>query len=121
MALQIYLSGKLVPQEQASPFSSTETVEEVEEQQNRHLRTVEKFRDMLRDGKLEDRIVELSVEQRNSPVQVFTNMGMESMDMDLQGMLDKMMPKQNTSRRLTVAEARKVLQEMEESKKELVA
>lgn len=103
----------LVPQEHTSPFNATESAEEIEEQQNRHLRTIEKFRDMLRDGQLEDRMVELNVEQRNSPVQVFTNMGMESMDMDLQGMLDKMMPKQNTSRRLSVADARKVLQELE--------
>lgn len=104
----------LVPMEQASPFQvSSEPSEEVEAAQSRHLRTVEKFRDMLRDGKLEDRMVELSVEQKNSPVQVFTNMGMENMDMDLQGMLDKVMPKQSTARRLTVAEARKVLQEIE--------
>lgn len=104
----------LVPQEPSVAFSTTaESPADVEAQQTRHLRTVEKFRDMLRDGKLEDRMVELNVEQRQSPVQVFTNMGMESMDMDLQGMLDKMMPKQNAARRLTVAEARRVLQEME--------
>ncbi len=84
-----------------------------DDQQAKHLRTIEKFRDMLRDGKLEERMVELSLEQKNSPVQVFTNMGMEQMDMDLQGMLDKMMPKQQSSRKLSVADARKVLQEQE--------
>lgn len=102
------------------PFEPTVTSvdEEAEEpgaQHSRHLRTVEKFRDMLRDGKLEDRQVELSVEQKSAPVQVLTNMGMGSdqMDMDLQGMLDKMMPKQSASRRLSVKEARIVLQEQE--------
>ncbi|GAB5442903.1 MAG: HslU--HslV peptidase ATPase subunit [Fuerstiella sp.] len=104
----------LVPAEPTPPFVATEEAEkQAEEQQARHLRTVEKFRDMLRDGKLEDRMVELTVEQRSSPVQVFTNMGMESMDMDLQGMLDKVMPKQNSARKLTVTEARKVLHEQE--------
>ncbi len=105
----------LVPFEPSSSFSSEDEIaEDTESQHAKHLRTVEKFRDMLRDGKLEDRMVELSTEQRNSPVQVFTNMGgMEQMDMDLQGMLDKMMPKQNTSRRLTVANARQVLHELE--------
>ncbi|HIE99370.1 MAG TPA: ATP-dependent protease ATPase subunit HslU [Planctomycetes bacterium] len=105
----------LVPFEPSSSLSSTdENDKDAESQQSKHLRTVEKFRDMLRDGKLEDRMVELSTEQRNSPVQVLTNMGgMEQMDMDLQGMLDKMMPKQNTSRRLTVANARRVLHEQE--------
>jgi ATP-dependent HslUV protease ATP-binding subunit HslU len=105
----------LVPFEPSSSFpSADDDADDSESQHAKHLRTVEKFRDMLRDGKLEDRMVELSTEQRNSPVQVLTNMGgMEQMDMDLQGMLDKMMPKQNTSRRLTVADARRVLHEHE--------
>lgn len=104
----------LVPFE-PSVSAIDDEAEEPGDQHSRHLRTVEKFRDMLRDGKLEDRQVELSIEQKSSPVQVLTNMGMGSdqMDMDLQGMLDKMMPKQSSSRRLTVAEARKVLQEQE--------
>ena len=105
----------LVPAEppSAMPAVTEGDDEDAESQHSKHLRTVEKFRDMLRDGKLEDRMVELSLEQKSSPVQVFTNMGMEQMDMDLQGMLDKMMPKQNSSRRLTVEEARKVLHEQE--------
>ena len=108
----------LVPFEPSAPSSVTEVTgngsdEQPGDQHSKHLRTVEKFRDMLRDGKLEDRMVELSLEQRSSPVQVFTNMGMEQMDMDLQGMLDKMMPKQNSSRRLSVADARRVLHEQE--------
>lgn len=109
-----HLLELLVPPEGTATFPADgESEEEAESRHTRHLRTVEKFRDMLRDGKLEDRIVELSIEQRTSPVQVFTNMGMEQMDMDLQGMLDKMMPRQNSARRLTVAEARKVLHEHE--------
>lgn len=101
----------LVPFE-PTPFGE-EGSEDTESQKSRHARTVAKFRDMLRDGKLEERSVELSVEQRNSPVQVFTNMGQEQMDMDLQGMLERMMPRQNKERRLTVAEAREVLHEQE--------
>ena len=99
----------LVPSE---PSSSGDD-EDTESQLARHERTRAKFRDMLRDGKLEERMVELSVEQRNSPVQVFTNMGMEQMDMDLQGMLERMIPRQQKDRRLSVAEARQVLHEQE--------
>lgn len=100
----------LVPHE--SPVAGLNS-EEAEQELARHERTVEKFRDMLRDGKLEDRMVELSVEQRTSPVQVFTNMGMEQMDMDLQSMLEKVMPRQNSSRRLSVADARRILHEQQ--------
>ena len=104
----------LVPPEPMPSFSmDPEDEKEMKKEESKHLRTREKFRDMLRDGKLEDRMVELSIEKSSSPVQVFTNMGMESMDMDLQGMLDKMMPKQNSARRLSVTDARKVLHEHE--------
>lgn len=79
----------------------------------RHERTVAKFRDMLRDGKLEDRTVEISVEQRNTPVQVFTNMGFDQMDAGLQGMLDKMLPRKENVRQMTVREARRSLLDQE--------
>lgn len=110
----------LVPFEPAAPSVTEEGTSEIagssdssDDAQSRHLRTVEKFRDMLRDGKLEDRMVELSLEQKGSPVQVFSNMGMEQMDMDLQGMLEKMVPKQHSSRKLSVADARRILHEQE--------
>ena len=79
------------------PFEPTplgeEGGEDTESQKARHARTVAKFRDMLRDGKLEERSVELSVEQRNSPVQVYSpTWGRNKCDMDLQGMLERMMP-----------------------------
>ena len=79
----------------------------------RHVRTREKFRDMLRAGGLEDRKVELRVDQRHVPVQIFSNMGMEQMDIDFQNMFEKLMPKQQQKRELTVADARKLLIEQE--------
>jgi ATP-dependent HslUV protease ATP-binding subunit HslU len=56
--------------------------------------------------------VELTVEQKATPV-VFSGMGMEHMDMDLQGMLEKIMPRQSTTRQLTVAQAKELLFEQE--------
>ena len=75
-------------------------------------RTRERMRGKLRGGELEERTVELNVEQKQPPI-VFGGMGMEHMDMDLQGMLDKIMPKQNVRRAQTVADARKILHEQE--------
>ncbi len=57
--------------------------------------------------------MDLVIEHRQLPMQVFSNMGMEQMDMDLQGMFEKMMPKQNKERKLPVKEARKVLLDQE--------
>ena len=81
--------------------------------EKRQDRTRSKFRDMLRKGQLEDRQVELSVEQRGVPVQIFSNLGLEQMDVDFQNMFEKLMPKQNRERQMTVRQARQVLLEQE--------
>ena len=79
----------------------------------RHERTREKFRKMLADGKLEDNTVDVHVEQRQSPVQVFSTMGLEQVDLDVQNMLERFMPRQGNDRELPVSEARQVLVEQE--------
>ncbi|MDG2388193.1 MAG: ATP-dependent protease ATPase subunit HslU [Planctomycetaceae bacterium] len=84
-----------------------------EEQRERYERNREKFKQKLLGGELEESLVTITVEQRNSPVQVFSNMGADQMDMDLQGMLDKMMPKPASSREIPVSDARRVLLDQE--------
>jgi ATP-dependent HslUV protease ATP-binding subunit HslU len=83
------------------------------EDTNQRQRTRDMFKGKLLAGELEDRQVELTLEQRHVPVQVFSNLGMENMDVDLQSMFDKFMPKQNAPRQVTIAEARKILMEQE--------
>ena len=78
----------------------------------RYERTREKMRAMLAAGELEQRRVELTLEQRAVPM-MFTGIGMEQMDVDLQGMFEKILPKNTTRRETTVAEARNVLFEQE--------
>ena len=97
------------------PTPDWETVEEEEHEKNlaRHQRTREKFRKQLRGGELEERNVELTVEQRQSPVQIFSSMGMEQMDIDFQSMFERIMPRQSRDREVTVAEAREILFEQE--------
>ena len=46
----------------------------------------------LEAGELEDRMVELNVEQKAVPVQIFSNLGMEQMDVDFQSMFERIMP-----------------------------
>ena len=101
------LLSLLLPHEERGPGASDQDVEA------RLARTREKFREMLRAGQLETREVELRVEQRKAPVQILSGMGMDQMDVDLQGMFDKLMPRQSHNRKLTVAEARKVVLEQE--------
>ena len=74
----------------------------------RHQRTREKMRAMLAAGELEQRKVEITIEQRAVPM-MFTGMGMEQVDFDLQGMFEKILPKNTSRREVTVGEARKIL------------
>ena len=78
----------------------------------RHERTREKMRAQLDAGKLDDKRVELQLEQKGTPM-MFTGVGMEQMDVDLQGMFDKILPKHTARREMSVAEARNVLFEQE--------
>jgi ATP-dependent HslUV protease ATP-binding subunit HslU len=74
----------------------------------RHERTREKMRAMLVAGELEQRKVEITTEQKSVPM-MFTGMGMEQVDFDLQGMFEKILPKNSVRREVTIAEARKIL------------
>ncbi|MGA2067039.1 MAG: ATP-dependent protease ATPase subunit HslU [Thermoguttaceae bacterium] len=82
------------------------------ESPERYQRTREKMRGMLAAGGLDQRRVELVVEQRAVPM-MFTGVGMEQVDFDLQGMFEKILPKHTSRRELSVPEARRVLFEQE--------
>lgn len=75
-------------------------------------RTKSKMKKMLVNGDLEDRTVEIMIEQKASPV-MMGGMGVEQMDMDFQGMLEKIMPTNRSKKEMTVTAARKVIFEQE--------
>jgi len=95
-----------------SPSPSFDTVPESVDSPERHQRSREKMRAMLVAGALDDRRVELAIEQKSTPV-MFSGMGMEQMDFDLQGMLEKVMPRNTSRREMLVSEARRVIFEQE--------
>ena len=78
----------------------------------RYERTREKMRAMLTSGELDNRRIELQLEHKAVPM-MFTGVGMEQMDFDLQGMFEKILPKNSTRHEMTVIEARQVLFEQE--------
>lgn len=83
-------------------------------------RTRELLLERLRNGALDDREVEISVRDGGTMpmMQVFSNSGMEEMGMNLQELFGRMMPQRRKQRRVTVAEARKLL--VEEEAQELI-
>ncbi|WP_194777629.1 ATP-dependent protease ATPase subunit HslU [Pararhodonellum marinum] len=81
-------------------------------------KTRERFREKLQNGELEDRKIEINVKQ-SPPVGIgmIGNGMMDDASMaGLQDMISGMMPKKTKRRKLTIAEARKVLMEEETSK-----
>jgi ATP-dependent HslUV protease ATP-binding subunit HslU len=103
------LSPSVVEREETEGEAHDRTSESASE---RRSRTREKMRKMLAAGLLEDRPVELQIEQRQAAMMV-PGLGPGQMDVDLQGMLEKIMPKQTIRREMKVSEARKVLFEQE--------
>ena len=99
----------LLPAPKTSPWEPEQEREDNEKRQ----RTREKLRARLEAGELEDRVVELTIEQKAVPVQIFSNMGMENMDVNLQDMFNNLLPRSGQPRQLPIREARKVLLEQE--------
>lgn len=78
--------------------------------EDRRRRTREKLRGLLRDGKLEDREVEIEVTQAPPIDGMMLPMGGgEGMDFNFTEMLQDMLPKKTKQRLVTVAEARRIL------------
>ncbi len=78
----------------------------------RYERSREKIRARLQAGLMEDSRVEIQVEQKASPM-MLGGMGLEHSDIDLQGMFEKLLPKQLLRREMSVADARRILFEQE--------
>jgi ATP-dependent HslUV protease ATP-binding subunit HslU len=91
------------------PTLDDEQALEGEAADRRH-RSREKLRKQLLDGELDDREVELTTEEKSSPVSVFAGgVGLEQMEADMQDMLGRILPAQSKRRRLPVREARKII------------
>ena len=79
--------------------------------------TRDKLRRMLRDGKLDDRIVELEVTKSAMPmVEVLTPQGMEEMESQLKDLFSNLMPKKTKKQRLKIPEALEILTQEEAGK-----
>jgi len=90
--------------------------EEVEEVDETKKTTREKFRRLLREGKLDDREIEIEVVENPLSNVPFVGAGMEEMGLNLGEMLGGILPKKIKRKRATVANALKIFQ-LEEAEK----
>jgi ATP-dependent HslUV protease ATP-binding subunit HslU len=90
------------------------TASAADEEAERNRRTREKLRAKLRNGELDDREVDVTIPGRSGPpVSILGAGNFEQMEMDLQGMFERIMPKSASTRKMTVAAARPVLEAQE--------
>ncbi|MBQ7561075.1 MAG: ATP-dependent protease ATPase subunit HslU [Synergistaceae bacterium] len=79
-------------------------------------RTRERFRKMLKDGKLDGRDVEIEISDNNPSLPIFGTPGMDVMGINLTEMLGGMIPKKTKRRHMKVKEALRILQQEEAEK-----
>ncbi len=80
-------------------------------------RTREKLRQQLREGKLDDRTVELDVRERSTPAfEIISNQGIEEMDINIKDMLPNIFGQRTKKRKMKVSEAFEYLIQEEEQR-----
>ncbi len=85
-----------------------------EDAESRRARTREKLRTQLRAGELEDRLVELRVEQKAAPMGMFaTTLGPDQMGPEIQDLMERIMPSQQKDRKVPIREARVIIFDQE--------
>ena len=77
--------------------------------------TREKFRNKLRQGKLEDRIVEIKTQEKPVVMQGIIA-GIEDIGVDFQNVIEKMIPPKTQVKKTPISEARKILKQEEAEK-----
>ena len=82
-----------------------------------HNRTREKLRQQLREGKLDDRTVEIETRERNFPsFEIISNQGVEEMDVNVKDMLPNIFGQRTKKRKMKVNEAFEYLIQEEEQR-----
>src|ERR1035437_3419807 len=77
---------------------------EIEQPQSR---TREKLREQLRNGQLDDRLIDIETQDRsNATIDFIGGQGMEEMGVNLRDMFGNMFPNKTVRKKLTIAEAR---------------
>lgn len=100
------------PVQEEKGNSSEETT--FEERLQRAKEEQRKVRERLLNGELEEQMIEVEVEERKPQMMdIFSGQGMEEMGINLQDMLGNIVPPKKKKRKVSVAEARKMLEQEE--------
>lgn len=100
-----------------TPHATGMGKDQPEDERELNEKTRERFREKIRNGEMDERKIEIDVKQNASPGVGMVGGGMDEASMiNLQEMLGNMLPKKTKKRKVTIAEARKILLEEESAK-----
>ena len=107
----------LLPPNPAAVSKGSSSPEEIDKAQETFQKTREKLRQQLRDGKLDERSVEVEVRERNFPsFEIISNSGVEEMDINVKDMLPGLFGQKTKKRKMKISEAIDYLVQEEEQK-----
>ncbi|MDP9267680.1 MAG: ATP-dependent protease ATPase subunit HslU [Acidobacteriota bacterium] len=113
--LDLLLPGSRAPENAQQPSSASAGF--LEGQTEPQARTREKLRQQLREGKLDERIVELEVREKSFPAfEIISNQGVEEMDINMKDMLPNLFGPRMKKRKMKVSEAFEYLIQEEEQR-----
>jgi ATP-dependent HslUV protease ATP-binding subunit HslU len=114
----IILDALIPPVKKAhTTFPGQENIPAADSDEELNERTRERFREKIRSGELDDRKIDINVAQSSNPgVGMIGGAIDEASIMNIQEMLGNMMPKNSKKRKVTIAEARKILLDEEAAK-----
>lgn len=106
--------GRSQPQQPALGFGQEESSANMTDAEL-NTKTRERFRQKIRNGELDNRKIEINIRQSSNPGIGMVGGGMmdEVSMMNLQEMINGMMPKKSKKRKVTIGEAKKILLEEE--------
>ncbi len=100
--------------EDESKKDSIEGFEDEVKAEEENKQTREKFRKMLIDGELDSRVIELDTTTTNAPLlQVLGPIGLEEMGLNIQDLFGSILPKKTKKRKMTIKEAKVILEQDE--------
>ena len=104
----------LLPPVTAPPFQAVDQ-DRLAKERELQKSTRDKLRALLRDGKLDDRTVEIetSEQQKMPSIEILSSQGVEEMDMNLKDMFSNLFPKKTRKRKVKVPEALEFLTQEE--------
>ncbi len=97
--------------DQLLPLGRSESADP--EQVERRQRTREKIRAQMRSGGLEDRTVEIELEERAVPLHVMSTTGLDQMGPEFEKLMERIMPPRTRRRRAPISEALEIMTQQE--------